>query len=160
MAVAFGRAFVEDERQRADTLRNQPHDTVDDGVPCITFWKSVAVGRKKNAPGHIPAQKTRRRPRQSGPGQHIGYCEKNNDRERADQEHVAHVVARNAGARFGCAFHNTIVLHVRHRLLRGQQRRNNNAACPAAVPEAASSTSANVERAECLCRQRYAVLFS
>jgi hypothetical protein len=55
-------------------------------------------------------------------------------------------VARNAGARFGCAFHNTIVLHVRHRLLRGQQRRTNNAACPAAVPQAASSTSANVER--------------
>ena len=159
MTVVFGRAFVEDERQCADTLRTQPQDTVDDGVPCITFWKSVAVGRKKKR-RDISARKTGRRPRQSGPGQHIDYCEKNNDRERADQEHVAHVVARNAGARFGRAFHNTIVLHVRHRLLRGQQRRNNNAACPAAVPEAASSTSANVERAECLCRQRYAVLFS
>jgi len=49
MTVVFGRAFVEDERQRADTLRNQPHGTVDDGFPCITFWKSVAVGRKKSA---------------------------------------------------------------------------------------------------------------
>src|SRR5215831_16589029 len=73
--------------------------------------------------------------RQSGLGHHIGYCEKNNDSERADQEHVAHVMTRDAGAHFGRAFHNTIVFYVRHRSLHWQQRRNNNAACPAAVPQ-------------------------
>lgn len=64
----------------------------------------------------------------SGPGYHIRYCEEDNDCERADQQHVAHVVTRDARARFGRAFYDTIVFHVRHRSLRRQQRLCNNAA--------------------------------
>jgi hypothetical protein len=50
----------------------------------------------------------------SGSGHYIRYCEKNDDRERAEQKHVTHVVTRDARARFGRAFNDPIVLPARH----------------------------------------------
>jgi len=111
----------------------------------------------KKAPEY-PGAKNQTQARQSGLGHHIGDCEKNDNRERADQKHVANVVTRDAGARFSRALHDTIVLRVRHRSLRRQQRRNNNASAPRvfrARPQTA--TGANVECPECLSRQRHVV---
>jgi len=90
----------------------------------------------KKAPGY-PGARNQTQARESGLGHHIGDCEKNDNCERADQKHVANVVTRDARARFTRALDDTIVLRVRHRSLRRQQRRNNNRECPAAVPRRA-----------------------
>src|SRR6476661_10648702 len=88
--------------------------------------------------------------------------EEHDRRQRADEQHVPHIVPGHSCARLVRALHNTIVFAVRHfaslRRLRNASRSGKQRRPPAAVPPLATSCpDANVECAQTLPEQRHAV---
>src|SRR5215510_2285429 len=80
----------------------------------------------------------------------------NNDREGTDQQHVPYIVASHCRARFGGVFRNTAIFDLRHILLRAMRLVRVNAGREWLF-RSLSREDANVERAESVPVERYAV---